>query len=80
MKSLGSRISWFVLLLLIVAQDRAAAQQTVKLTPVNYGTITISKLHWPFSIAAQEGMLQKPVKSSGVGLAMTHFHFAPGSV
>jgi ABC-type nitrate/sulfonate/bicarbonate transport system substrate-binding protein len=37
--------------------NRAAAQQ--KLTPVNYGTITISALHWPYLIAEQEGMLQR---------------------
>ena len=26
---------------------------------MNYGTITISALHWPYLIAEQEGMLQK---------------------
>src|SRR4026209_1601842 len=49
--------AWLVLLVLIIPASRAAAQQ--KLTPVNYGTITISALHWPYLIAEQEGMLQK---------------------
>jgi len=49
--------AWLVLLVLMIPASRAAAQQ--KLTPVNYGTITISALHWPYLIAEQEGMLQK---------------------
>jgi NitT/TauT family transport system substrate-binding protein len=51
--------TWFVVLVLITAVSRAEAQQTPKLTPVNYGTITISALHWPYLIAEQEGMLQR---------------------
>ena len=47
----------FALLVLITATNRADAQQ--KLTPVNYGTITVSALHWPYLIAEQEGMLQR---------------------
>jgi len=47
----------FVLFVLIISTGAAEAQQ--KLTPVNYGTITISALHWPYLIAEQEGMLQK---------------------
>jgi ABC-type nitrate/sulfonate/bicarbonate transport system substrate-binding protein len=39
--------------------NRAHGQQSPKLTTVNYGTITISALHWPFLIAEQEGFLQK---------------------
>ena len=50
---------WLVVLVLITALSRAEAQQTPKLTPVNYGTITISALHWPYLIAEQEGMLQR---------------------
>ena len=49
--------AWLVLFVLIIPVSRAAAQQ--KLTPVNYGTITISALHWPYLIAEQEGMFQK---------------------
>jgi NitT/TauT family transport system substrate-binding protein len=51
--------TWFALLFLITAPDRGAAQQGAKLTTINYGTITISALHWPYLIAEQEGMLQK---------------------
>jgi ABC-type nitrate/sulfonate/bicarbonate transport system substrate-binding protein len=49
--------TWLALLILAAVPSRAEAQQ--KLTPVNYGTITISALHWPYLIAEQEGMLQK---------------------
>jgi NitT/TauT family transport system substrate-binding protein len=52
-------LTWFVLLIPITSASRAAGQQSPKLTPVNYGTITISALHWPYLIAEQEGMLQK---------------------
>jgi ABC-type nitrate/sulfonate/bicarbonate transport system substrate-binding protein len=51
--------AWFFVLVSITAVSRAEAQQTPKLTPINYGTITISALHWPYLIAEQEGMLQK---------------------
>ena len=43
--------------MLIIVAGYADAQQ--KLTAVNYGTITISALHWPYLIAEQEGMLQR---------------------
>jgi NitT/TauT family transport system substrate-binding protein len=43
-------------LIVVIAAGGAGAQQ--KLTPVNYGTITISALHWPYLIAEQEDMLQ----------------------
>ena len=49
--------TWLALLVLTIVPSRADAQQ--KLTPVNYGTITISGLHWPYLIAEQQGMLQK---------------------
>ncbi len=49
--------AWLVLVVLMTPVSPAAAQQ--KLTQVNYGTITISALHWPYLIAEQEGMLQK---------------------
>ena len=51
--------TWFALIVLITSPGRAEAQQSPKLTTVNYGTITISALHWPYLIAEQEGMLQK---------------------
>jgi ABC-type nitrate/sulfonate/bicarbonate transport system substrate-binding protein len=49
----------FTLLALMALPNRAHGQQSPKLTTVNYGTITISALHWPFLIAEQEGFLQK---------------------
>jgi NitT/TauT family transport system substrate-binding protein len=49
--------TWSAMLILAMVASRADAQQ--KLTPINYGTITISALHWPYLIAEQEGMLQK---------------------
>ena len=49
--------TWLALLILTTVPSRADAQQ--KLTPINYGTITVSALHWPYLIAEQEGMLQK---------------------
>ena len=52
-------IFWFAALVLITSATRTDAQQSPKLTPINYGTITISALHWPYLIAEQEGMLQK---------------------
>lgn len=48
-----------VLFVLITSVGRTQAQQSLKLTPVNYGNITISALNWPFLIAEQEGMFQK---------------------
>jgi ABC-type nitrate/sulfonate/bicarbonate transport system substrate-binding protein len=47
------------LLVLITWAHSGRAQQNTRLTPVNYGTITISALHWPYLIAEQEGFLQK---------------------
>jgi len=49
----------FTLLALTTLPNRAHGQQSSKLTTVNYGTITISALHWPFLIAEQEGFLQR---------------------
>ena len=49
----------FTLLALMTLPNRVHGQQSPKLTTVNYGTITISALHWPFLIAEQEGFLQK---------------------
>ena len=49
----------FAALVLMASATRIEAQQTQTLTPINYGTITMSALHWPYLIAEQEGMLQK---------------------
>jgi ABC-type nitrate/sulfonate/bicarbonate transport system substrate-binding protein len=46
-------------LLQVISAGQSDAQQSPKLTPVNYGAITISALHWPYLIAEQEGMFQK---------------------
>ena len=51
--------AWFVVLALVTSLSRANAQKSTELTSINYGTITISALHWPYLIAEQEGMLQK---------------------
>jgi len=48
----------FSLLVLFVAPSGVGAQSS-KLTTINYGTITMSALHWPYFIAEQEGMLQR---------------------
>jgi hypothetical protein len=58
--------AWFVVLVLITSVSGADAQQTPKLTPINYGTITISALHWPYLIAEQKACFKKKVwRSSG---------------
>lgn len=59
MHSPGKYFSWFVPLILVISASRAEAQPNPKLTTVNYGTITISALHWPYLIAEQEGLFQK---------------------
>src|ERR1700693_3258048 len=59
MQSIRTYYLCFTLLALMTLPNRAHGQQSPKLTTVNYGTITISALHWPFLIAEQEGFLQK---------------------
>jgi len=49
----------FALLLLLISADRTQAQQSSKLTPVNYGNIVLTASTWPFLIAEQEGLFQK---------------------
>ena len=56
---LARPVAWLAALIGIIAASRSEAQPSAKLTPVNYGTITISALHWPYLIAEQEGMLQR---------------------
>ena len=47
------------LLLLLIVTDRTQAQQSPKLTPVNYGNIVLTASTWPFLIAEQEGFFQR---------------------
>src|SRR5258707_8457043 len=51
--------AWITLLLLLIASDRTQAQQTPKLTPINYGNIVLTASTWPFLIAEQEGFFQR---------------------
>jgi NitT/TauT family transport system substrate-binding protein len=57
--SVITRYFWVASLFLSLCVPRVGAQQSPKLTTVNYGTITISAFHWPYLIAEQEGMFQK---------------------
>jgi len=50
---------WLLIALLQIWPDYIQAQQTPKLTTVNYGNIVITAANWPFLIAEQEGMFQK---------------------
>jgi ABC-type nitrate/sulfonate/bicarbonate transport system substrate-binding protein len=47
------------LLLLLIVSDRTQAQQSPKLTTVNYGNIVLTASTWPFLIAEQEGFFQR---------------------
>ena len=47
------------LLLLVIVSDRTQAQQSPKLTTVNYGNIVLTASTWPFLIAEQEGFFQR---------------------
>jgi NitT/TauT family transport system substrate-binding protein len=57
--SVIARSLWVASLFLSLCVTRVGAQQSPKLTTVNYGTITISAFHWPYLIAEQEGMFQR---------------------
>jgi NitT/TauT family transport system substrate-binding protein len=57
--SVIARSLWVASLFLSLCATRVGAQQSPKLTTVNYGTITISAFHWPYLIAEQEGMFQR---------------------
>jgi len=50
---------WFLAAILLISAHRTHAQQSPKLTPVNYGNIVITATNWPFLIAEQEGMFQR---------------------
>jgi hypothetical protein len=50
---------WLTLLLLMISAAVAQAQQSSKISTVNYGNIVITATNWPFLIAEQEGMFQK---------------------
>lgn len=53
------RLAWAMLFVFLIATDGAQAQQTSKLTPINYGNIVLTASTWPFLIAEQEGFFQK---------------------
>ena len=47
------------LLLLLIVSDRTQAQQSPKLTTINYSNIVLTASTWPFLIAEQEGFFQR---------------------
>ena len=51
--------AWAALFVHLIAAGSVRAQQTPKLTPINYGNIVLSASTWPFLIAEQEGFFQK---------------------
>ena len=53
------RLSCVILLALSIATGVADAQQSSKLTPINYGNIVLTASTWPFLIAEQEGFFVK---------------------
>jgi NitT/TauT family transport system substrate-binding protein len=53
------RLACVILLALSIATAFAHAQQSPKLTPINYGNIVLTASTWPFLIAEQEGFFVK---------------------
>ena len=53
------RLACVILLALSIATAFAYAQQSPKLTPINYGNIVLTASTWPFLIAEQEGFFVK---------------------
>ena len=53
------RLACVILLALSIAMAFAHAQQSPKLTPINYGNIVLTASTWPFLIAEQEGFFVK---------------------
>ena len=53
------RMAGVILLALSIATAFAHAQQSPKLTPINYGNIVLTASTWPFLIAEQEGFFVK---------------------
>ncbi|HEX7231568.1 MAG TPA: hypothetical protein VF452_14315, partial [Candidatus Binatia bacterium] len=53
------RLAWFSVFCLSVAVGVAHAQQSSKVTPINYGNIVLTASTWPFLIAEQEGFFLK---------------------
>ena len=51
--------TWLSAVILLFWANPIHAEQTSKLTPVNYGNIVITATNWPFLIAEQEGMFTK---------------------
>ena len=53
------RLACIILLAFSITIDVAHAQQSSKLTPINYGNIVLTASTWPFLIAEQEGFFVK---------------------
>lgn len=53
------RLACVILLALSIATAFTHAQQSPKLTPINYGNIVLTASTWPFLIAEQEGFFVK---------------------
>jgi len=53
------RLACVISLALSITIDVAHAQQSSKLTPINYGNIVLTASTWPFLIAEQEGFFVK---------------------
>jgi len=54
-----NRLAGIILLAFSITIDVAHAQQSSKLTPINYGNIVLTASTWPFLIAEQEGFFVK---------------------
>ena len=54
-----NRLAGTILLAFSITIDVAHAQQSSKLTPINYGNIVLTASTWPFLIAEQEGFFVK---------------------
>ncbi|HEY1233064.1 MAG TPA: ABC transporter substrate-binding protein [Candidatus Binatia bacterium] len=53
------RLAWVIVFCLSIAAGVAHAQQSSKVTPINYGNIVLTASTWPFLIAEQEGFFLK---------------------
>lgn len=53
------RLAWLTVFCLSIADGVAHAQQSSRVTPINYGNIVLTASTWPFLIAEQEGFFLK---------------------
>ena len=53
------RLAWLTVFCLSIAAGVAHAQQSSRVTPINYGNIVLTASTWPFLIAEQEGLFLK---------------------